>query len=187
MDKRGEEWQTRWSSLKKSSFPFVEWTLKAYPAWPPSLGRWGTGDFQMSWVRETQEPASGKAAIRRHTRVLWTSPPGAKETPEKRWGGWKSKGSGFNSTVGMDAYVELLALVKEQRAPMQDGGGKWGDAALLQDKNWWVLEGWHLRAPTIWSRGGGGEQVKARSSGCRQWAWTRLWKAMSRVMKCGTL
>lgn len=30
------------------------------------------------------------------------------------------KGRGLNSIVGMDAYMELLALVKEQRPPMQE-------------------------------------------------------------------
>ena len=68
----------------------------------------------------------------------------------------------------MDAYIELLALVKEQTPPMQEG--EVGNEEMLHfcRIKTGELQGWHMRAPMIWIRGGGGEQMNARSSGCRQ-------------------
>lgn len=138
------------------------------------------------WVRKTQESVSGKGV---HQEAHWSfaDVPAWQQRRPLKTGGEGGYRRVVNSSVGMDAYVELPALVKEQTPPMQER--EVGNEEMLHccRRKPGELDGWHMRAPMIWSRGGGREQMNARSSGCRQQAWTCLWKVMSQVMKCGTL
>lgn len=65
----------------------------------------------------------------------------------------------------MDAYMDLLALVKEQIPPAQEG--EVGNEEMLHfcRIKTGVLEGWPMMASVIWSRGEGRKKMNARNSG----------------------
>lgn len=91
---------------------------------------------------------------------FWTSQQWSKEEPWKEVGRLKTEGEGFKQHWGEGCYHGAPhlggAIPREREVGMEEG--EVGNQEMLhfsRIKAGGELEGWHMRTPTIWNRGGG--------------------------------